>query len=131
MTTRPLVTAIAVATLLFGAPALAQDVEYQWTDAEGVVHQGQHPPEGVNAKPVRAEVPLPEPKKTPLANAEIAELIERCDAAREAEIRACLNDHADDPTQCDGDNANFAKKLAQLPDCVELAAESERRKGER
>ena len=131
MNKKRLLSALIIGTMLHATSTLAQDVVYQWTDENGVVQKGEQPPEGVEAVPVKAKAPPPDPMRTPLAGQDLVEMAERCEAARAAESRACENDNPDSAEQCDASSASFAKKLAELPECVDLEAEMELRQGER
>lgn len=51
---RPVGTIIALATLLFAIPALAQSI-WKWRDADGVVHYSDQPSPGAERIPLRAQ----------------------------------------------------------------------------
>ena len=177
MSTRRLAFLAAVSiTWLFLAPVgAAQQVVYKWVDEEGVVHFGESPPEGVDAErittqaapsqpaqpaapaapapanpPQAAQPPVaaaPAAVQKPASEMSLAELNQRCEAAREAkiaplraaEIERCKSQQRSDPGFCERFNATFGdasrgpngvhipRMFHDLPECVE--AEQRQREG--
>ena len=78
-----LITVFSLLAVLIAAPATA--AMYKWTDANGQVQYGQHPPAGVDASPLKA---APAPASVP-AREPLQEQLEKLDKqARERQAEA-------------------------------------------
>lgn len=70
--------ALGLALALIAQAAPAADQVYRWVDGQGVVHYGDHPPEGVKAtlvgvKPNTVQIASPEPASRPATGEEAAD----------------------------------------------------------
>ena len=81
-----LTTVFPLLALLLSGPSAA--AMYKWTDAEGHVQYGAHPPAGVNAKPIKAApAPSSQPSRAPLQE-QLDELEKQAEQRREEASKA-------------------------------------------
>jgi hypothetical protein len=108
--TMRLATIFPLLTLLAAAPVEA--AMFKWTDADGNIQYGQHPPAGAKAEQIRA---APAPKSAPVAKPpqqQVEELDKRLDAQQQQKAEAEEKKQAMENRKINC--ANARKNLEQL-----------------
>jgi hypothetical protein len=123
--------------LLLLAAAPVDAAMFKWTDANGNVQYGQHPPAGVNAEPIRS---TPAPKttpgtvKSPQQRLEELEKQQEAEHKLEAETARKQQDIAQRKANCEHARKNMERlenyggnRLVQMPDGSYQRLDEERR----